>query len=242
MIEHQGNDKFFGMYRGEVLFVDDPKKQGRIKVAVLPMFRDLAHEVLPWAVPAFSLWNGAGKDGTGFFAVPREGTFVYVMFEEGDPDQPIYVAEAPTGVHGQMEAKDTHYPRRKVLRTKSGIQFIVDDEEGEEMVQMEHPTGTTYTVDKDGNIIITGVKDQTVSITDDVKATVGKNIFANVGQNITGTVGGNIILQAGGTIMIQGQGTSTMTTTGTLNIKADGPVNVESLSTVTVKGAAVEIN
>lgn len=101
--------RFYGIYRGKVLDYKDPQGYGRIKVQVYPVFSEIADpEALPWAVPAFALGQGAGvvdpakpeAEGIGTFVVPRPGTFVFVFFEQGDPYQPVYFAEAQTALYG----------------------------------------------------------------------------------------------------------------------------------------------
>ena len=75
--------QFFGKYRGTVANNLDPMQQGRIQVncpAVLGGGR------MSWAMPC-APYAGAG---VGFFAVPPNGANVWVEFEGGDPDYPIY--------------------------------------------------------------------------------------------------------------------------------------------------------
>lgn len=75
--------KFFGKYRGEVTNPIDPEGRGRIQVRVPDV---LGSGGLNWAMPCMP-WGG---DGIGFFAVPPIGARVWVEFEAGDPDYPIW--------------------------------------------------------------------------------------------------------------------------------------------------------
>ena len=202
MIVANDQQKYFGVYRGEVKNNLDTKQFGRIQVEVLPMMQGIETQYLPWCVPAYSLFDGSG-DGFGTFVVPKVGSWVYVMFEEGDFNQPLYFAEAASGTKGQPSARTTHYPNRKVTRTKNGIQFTIDDEPGEQMIDMLHPTGTRITVDKEGNGIATVVK------------------------NITGDVTENIIIRAGDSILIQAYGNATITSTGSMNITSSAGITVQ---------------
>ena len=75
--------QFFGKYRGKVANNLDPMKLGRVQVevpAVLGMGRT------SWAMPCVPY---AGMQ-VGFFAMPTIGTNVWVEFEGGDPDYPIW--------------------------------------------------------------------------------------------------------------------------------------------------------
>lgn len=78
------NGKYFGKYRGSVLENVDPLQTGRLLVQV----PDVAN-ILPssWAMPCVPF---AGLQ-SGFFAVPEIGSTVWVEFEQGDPDYPIWV-------------------------------------------------------------------------------------------------------------------------------------------------------
>jgi hypothetical protein len=75
---------FFGKYRGIVWNNVDPYLQGRVQVQVPGV---AATPLLNWAQPCFPV---AGM-GMGFFAVPVIGSGVWVEFEQGDPDHPIWV-------------------------------------------------------------------------------------------------------------------------------------------------------
>ncbi|MBD1823630.1 hypothetical protein H6F51_14165 [Cyanobacteria bacterium FACHB-DQ100] len=75
--------KFFGKYRGKVSAVADPLNLGRIRVQVPSVF---GAERNSWALPSVPY---AGKD-IGFFTVPPVGSNIWVEFEEGNPDYPIW--------------------------------------------------------------------------------------------------------------------------------------------------------
>lgn len=76
--------KFYGKYRGTVFNNLDPEQRGRIQ-AIVPAVSN----VIPtsWAMPCVPI---AGKS-EGFFAVPQLGSGVWIEFEGGDPDKPVWV-------------------------------------------------------------------------------------------------------------------------------------------------------
>jgi len=78
------SEKFYGKYRGTVVNNVDPLQTGRIQ-AIVP---DVS-SVIPtsWAMPCVPI---AGKQ-MGTFVVPQVGAGVWVEFEQGDPDYPIWV-------------------------------------------------------------------------------------------------------------------------------------------------------
>lgn len=78
------NQKFLGKYRGTVVNNVDPKQIGRIQV----MVPDVSNVALSsWAMPCLPY----GGINSGLFAVPTIGAGVWVEFEQGDPDYPIWV-------------------------------------------------------------------------------------------------------------------------------------------------------
>src|SRR5258707_12387304 len=77
-------EKYYGKYRGTVLNNVDPMQMGRIQV----MVPDVSN-VIPssWAMPCVPI---AGKQ-MGAYVVPQVGAGVWVEFEQGNPDYPIWV-------------------------------------------------------------------------------------------------------------------------------------------------------
>ncbi len=145
--------KFAGIYRGKVLDNNDPLQLGRIKVEIIPMFKGLLAEELPWATSAMPIFEGAGIN-IGEFNVPKENSWVWCFFEAGDHNQPVYFAEATDAVHGIPTSAKTNYPNRKVKRTSSGIETIIDDSNSN--VIINHPSGTSCTIDSNGKVTIVG--------------------------------------------------------------------------------------
>ena len=91
--------RYYGKYRGTVVNNVDPMQIGRIQV----MAPDVSNVMLSsWAMPCVPV---AGMN-MGLFAVPPIGAGVWVEFEQGDPDYPIWVgcywgtaAEVPVLAH-----------------------------------------------------------------------------------------------------------------------------------------------
>lgn len=75
--------QFFGKYRGKVENNVDPQQLGRVQVSVPAV---LGEGSLSWAMPCTPY---AGS-GVGFFTVPPTGANVWIEFEGGDPDYPIW--------------------------------------------------------------------------------------------------------------------------------------------------------
>lgn len=73
---------FYGKYRGKVVKNDDPLKRGRI----MPSVPAILEGELTWAEPCVPY---AGPR-LGWFAIPPVGANVWIEFEAGDPNRPIW--------------------------------------------------------------------------------------------------------------------------------------------------------
>ena len=78
------SEKFYGKYRGLVMNNIDPMQMGRLMVQV-PDVTGLMPST--WAMPCVPV---AGVQN-GMFALPMVGSGVWVEYEQGDPDHPIWV-------------------------------------------------------------------------------------------------------------------------------------------------------
>ena len=81
------NGKYFGKYKGTVLNNIDPMMKGRLSVQVLDVT-----QLLPttWAEACVPLAGPTGPP-MGMFVVPPIGAGVWVEFQNGDPNHPIWV-------------------------------------------------------------------------------------------------------------------------------------------------------
>lgn len=94
-VSEKEKEKFYGKYRGTVANNLDPEQRGRIQAVVPDVFG-----IIPtsWALPCMPI---AGKQ-EGVFMVPQLGAGVWIEFEQGDSDYPIWtggfwgsIAEVP---------------------------------------------------------------------------------------------------------------------------------------------------
>src|SRR6476660_9509682 len=77
--------QFLGKYRGSVVNNVDPYGKGRLMVRV----PDVAgFFVTSWALPCVPM---AGPQMGAYFVPPPIGSAVWVEFEQGNPDKPIWV-------------------------------------------------------------------------------------------------------------------------------------------------------
>jgi uncharacterized protein involved in type VI secretion and phage assembly len=114
---------FYGKYRGVVTDIQDPLMIGRIRAKVADVTGD---NETGWAMPCFPF----GGSSIGFFALPKKGAGVWIEFEHGDPDFPIWsgcwwgsVAEVPTDLL-------TPPYQKTMLKTAGGQSIVLDDTPG----------------------------------------------------------------------------------------------------------------
>jgi hypothetical protein len=119
-IERQ-TDRFYGKYRGLVLVNVDPQNQGRLK-ALVP-------EVLGVIPTNFCLpCTPYAGTSAGFFAVPIVGSGVWIEFEAGDVNRPVWTgcwwgtAQVPVNEAGSPAQFTT-----KTWTTDTGLSFSMDD-------------------------------------------------------------------------------------------------------------------
>lgn len=108
--------EYFGKYRGKVTNNIDPLQLGRVQVCVPAVLGDGR---LSWALPCVPV---AGP-GTGFFAVPPVGANVWVEFEGGNTESPIWAGCFWDA--GQVPAKPA-VEQQLVIKTKFATLTLSD--------------------------------------------------------------------------------------------------------------------
>jgi uncharacterized protein involved in type VI secretion and phage assembly len=132
---------FYGKYRGVVTDNLDPLMIGRVRARVPDV---MGERESGWALPCAPF----GGDQTGFFAVPKVGAGVWIEFEHGDPDRPIWsgcwwgnVAEMPPSLLAPPP------PSKKVmLRTEAGHSILIDDTPGVGGITLQTAAGAKIAI------------------------------------------------------------------------------------------------
>lgn len=138
--------EFFGKYRGKVENnVDSMLQLGRIQVSVPDA---LGEGRMSWAMPCVPY---AGS-GVGFFAIPPVGANVWVEFERGNLDSPIW--SGCFWGRGEVPAQPA-VAEMKVLKTDVGT-ITINDLQGTGGITIETTTGMKMEITAQGIEITNG--------------------------------------------------------------------------------------
>lgn len=143
---------YYGVYKARVVSNEDPDNDGepdpfaRLTVYVPSVgdsddARRVAWPVAPVAGPNY-----------GFKSLPRVDDDVYVIFEGGRLDAPLWIGSwwARNDIHEDLVDPDSHG-----WFTPGGHQILMDDVDGSEVIRIKHSDGETRVeLDADGNVFV----------------------------------------------------------------------------------------
>lgn len=155
---------FLGKFRATVSDNRDPLRKARVRVKASDVYGE---EESGWALPALP-YTG---DGVGLFLVPPVGASVWVEFERGDPDYPIWAG----GFWSELEVPASPgIAEMKVLKTDTAT-ITIDDTPGAGGVTIETQAGLKIKMDTTG-IEITNGQNATVKL-QGPKVSINGNAF-----------------------------------------------------------------
>jgi type VI secretion system secreted protein VgrG len=262
------NLRFDGIYRGEVVDVEDPLFAARVRVKVHPMFSKIeSPTAIPWAVVGDPSFGGIPNFGS--IQVPPIGAHVWVFFENGDWRYPVYFAGAPAisdGVpdyptlsredDGTVEAINA--ATSKGVTTASGGSW----DEPDSAYAAVYPNNRVFRSQKgilieiddtDDNVRFhvyhpSGTRTEVDNDGNTVEHVSAKKTTVIVGDNnieVQGnqdtTTGGSWGVNVGSSGHIKTSGTMTIDAGGTTEINVTGACTVEASGNCDVKGSAVTV-
>lgn len=160
--------RYYGKYRASVLNNLDPQLQGRIQVQLGDRYGLFPST---WAMPAFAF----AATGAALVALPPVGSSVWVEFEAGDPDYPIWSGAFwpdPAGFPPLALAGATPASPNVHIQTTTGTSLTLSDNPAQQ-VFLKTATGATIVIGSAGITIMNG---QGASI-----AMVGPSVVINNG-------------------------------------------------------------
>jgi uncharacterized protein involved in type VI secretion and phage assembly len=225
----------YGKYRGKVQDNKDPLRLGRIR-AFVPA---VAPDGLNWAMPCVPY---AGPQ-EGFLMLPPVGANVWVEFEGGDLNYPIWSGGFWGDTTQQQPPTDATDPKIKVLQTEKLV-LIFDDQAGKLTAKLkpapDQGTGQTMSLEMDDKAIVLTAKTVTITITPD-------SIELKQGR-ATVTVKDAIKLElppasveVSNAITLKNGATSAELATAEINLKNGAASIVMSPASVNVNNGALEI-
>ncbi len=154
-------EKFIGKFRATVLNNIDPEARGRLTLTIPDVLG-----VVPstWAEPCTPLAGPTGP-AMGVYMVPPIGAGVWVEFEQGDPDYPIWVgcrwggqSDVPPLAHAGVPVSPSI-----VMQTAGQNAFVISDAPGPTGgIMLKSSTGASMIIINDTGITISG---PTINIT-----------------------------------------------------------------------------
>jgi uncharacterized protein involved in type VI secretion and phage assembly len=151
--------KYYGLYRATVFNNIDPLQMGRLQLTVPDVSNTLP---TTWALPCVPV---AGKQ-MGIFVLPLLGAGVWVQFEQGDPDFPVWSggfwgssADLPSAAKAGLPTSPSI-----VLQTAGQNSIVISDLPGTGGIEIKCRTGAKITI-SDIGITLDNGKGATVELT-----------------------------------------------------------------------------
>ena len=137
-----GPERLVGVYPALVTDVQDPDRQGRVRVSLPFVNGAEGPQAAAWARLATFM---AGADRGSWF-IPEVNDEVLVAFLAGDARHPIVIGALWNGVDTPPETMDADNNRRSIT-SRSGHRLLFDDTNGSEKVVLETQGGDRLTLD-----------------------------------------------------------------------------------------------
>ncbi|WP_112310789.1 phage baseplate assembly protein V [Pseudogemmobacter bohemicus] len=148
----QSGPRHYGKYRATVLNNQDPQFQGRLQVQLSEQYGLF---ISTWVLPCFPR---AGKGGASLVAMPAIGDAVWVEFEAGDPNCPIWSGGFWSDIGGFPTSAligATPVTPNLHLQTTTGVSVTLSDLPASQ-VQIRTPAGAMLTIGAQGITISNG--------------------------------------------------------------------------------------
>jgi len=156
---------YYGVYRAEVVGNEDPSSpgspdpNGRLELNI-PSVDGASRRTTRIAYPVFPMFG----PGYGFKSIPPVGGYVWVIYERGRPDLPLWIGGwvGDGDFTSDIESTDVH-----AWVSPQGHRILLDDTDGGETITVKHKNGSTsIEMDSEGSISITNASGKKVNIGD----------------------------------------------------------------------------
>lgn len=173
--------RFYGKYRAFVADNADAENRGRLRLRIPTVLGD--DIISGWALPCAPYGGTAGQ---GFFYIPDKDAGVWVEFEEGKLDFPVWVGTFWAKPGGTTEvpepANNQSPPTSKIIKTKNHTIELADADGSEAITITDTKNKNVFSMSQDG-VKIQADKDIELKASGDLKITA-----ANVKVQVSGSV------------------------------------------------------
>jgi uncharacterized protein involved in type VI secretion and phage assembly len=221
---HARAGKIFGVVVGVVTNNQDPDKLGRVKVK-FPWLDD--QDESNWARIATTM---AGNN-RGTFFLPEVDDEVLVAFEHGNVAKPYVIGALWNGVDAPVRDNADGKNNQRVIRSRAGHEFILNDEAGKEQVEIKTKAGHQFLLDDTSGSEKIAIVDKSGS----------NKIEIDTAQNSVAISAKTKITLKAPTVEITADKEMTVKS-AKVEITSDGPAKLESSAALTIKGTLVKIN
>lgn len=200
---------------------EDPENIGRVKVQY--PWREVEDESF-WARRVTFM---AGNEMGGYF-LPEVGDEVLVAFENGDIDQPVILGSLWSSKMKPPENNSDGKNNRRLIKSRSGHQIILNDEEGKETIEIIDKAGKNkITIDTAQNTI-------TLESDKDIQLKAPKGKISLDAQELEFKSSANAKIQAGANLEVKSSANT--------KIEAGANMDAKGGAIMTIQGSLVKIN
>ncbi len=259
----------FRFYRAEVISNQDPKMFGRVQITIpdLLMQKGSGNDNWLWAYPANSSFGGGntnmsgGAQLAGSMIVPVVGQWVWVFFENDNPNRPYYIGAL--NISNQQVPPETAqgsqwYNKWLLLRSPDGRAMWISDDPDDARVIL---TGKKR---QSGSAVLPIVGNQSVILIDEsnqerilIADHTGSYFLMQTDQsqaywytsNANGSAQMNIFttntminLNDSGSITLQVSGSIIQISDGQINIQSTSNVNIKASGAINLDGSSINLN
>lgn len=186
----RAQEQYFGKYRGLVVDNQDPENRARLMLRVPSIMG--SDVVTHWAEPCLPF---GGLADQGLFMVPEIGAQVWVEFEAGNVNKPIWTGTLWQQSSDVPSEAAERSPDMRQLKTPSGHILSFDDTSGEEEIRLYHPADSELKIDAEG----------VVRLTDAAGATLVLNASGS-SVELSDSNGNTLVMEASGTTVTDSNG------------------------------------
>lgn len=198
---------YYGVYRAKVIDNADPDNLGKLKIQCEQVHGGTYPDVWSWPETPYA------GNGFGMWAIPDIGESVYVRFDHGRPEKPIWHG----GWWGTGETTDDMTLKKVVLTTLEGLKIVIDRDAAS--ILLEQALGNSVLIDPNqiylqhsGSIICEG-------------------------QDVTVQSMGTTELRAQGVVLLEALDEVRITSTGLVKIDAADDLDISCSAMVTLYAA-----